>query len=121
MRGRRLLVTAEVLAPDGLAVDEAGTVWVADAGGTSAVWGFGPDGEERGRIPVPATMVTSICFGGAYAHPTSSPPRRRRVVERPTSTATAIVRSCGAVASNFIGSPVWVSVGRGAFGDSWTI
>jgi len=65
VRGRRLLVTAEVLAPDGLAVDEAGTVWVADAGGTSAVWGFGPDGQERSRIPVPATMVTSICFGGA--------------------------------------------------------
>jgi xylono-1,5-lactonase len=40
-------------------------VWVADAGGSSAVWGFGPDGQERGRIPVPATMVTSICFGGA--------------------------------------------------------
>ncbi len=65
VRGRRLLVTADALAPDGLAVDEAGTVWVADAGGSSAVWGFGPDGQERGRIAVPATMVTSICFGGA--------------------------------------------------------
>ena len=39
--------------------------WVADVGGSSAVRGFGPDGNERGRIPVPATMVTSVCFGGA--------------------------------------------------------
>ena len=65
VRNRRLLVTADLLAPDGLAVDEAGTVWVADAGGSSAVWGFGPDGKERGRIPVPAALVSSISFGGA--------------------------------------------------------
>jgi xylono-1,5-lactonase len=63
--GRRLLVTVDVVAPDGLAVDESGTVWVADVGGSSSVRGFGPDGKERGRIPVPATMVTSVCFGGA--------------------------------------------------------
>jgi sugar lactone lactonase YvrE len=63
--GRRLLVTFDVVTPDGLAVDESGTVWVADVGGSSAVRGFGPDGKERGRIPVPATMVTSVCFGGA--------------------------------------------------------
>ncbi len=63
--GRRLLVSVDVVAPDGLAVDESGTVWVADVGGSSSVRGFGPDGKERGRIPVPATMVTSVCFGGA--------------------------------------------------------
>jgi xylono-1,5-lactonase len=63
--GRRLLVPVDVITPDGLAVDEAGTVWVADVGGGSAVRGFGPDGNERGRIPVPARMVTSVCFGGA--------------------------------------------------------
>ena len=63
--GRRLLVTVDVVTPDGLAVDESGTVWVADVGGSSAVRGFGPDGKERGRITVPATMVTSVCFGGA--------------------------------------------------------
>lgn len=62
--GRRLLVTADIAAPDGLAVDEEGTVWVADVSGASAVRGFGPDGEERERIAVPAVMVTSLCFGG---------------------------------------------------------
>jgi gluconolactonase len=62
---RRLVVAVDVVAPDGLAVDESGTVWVADIGGSSAVRGFGPDGEERGRIAVPAMMVTSVCFGGA--------------------------------------------------------
>jgi sugar lactone lactonase YvrE len=61
---RRFLVQREDLMPDGLAVDEAGTVWVADVSGSSAVRGFSPEGEEIGRIPVPATMVTSLCFGG---------------------------------------------------------
>ena len=63
--GRRLLVQRDDLSPDGLAVDEQGVVWVADVSGSSSVRGFGPDGNEVGRIPVPARMVTSLCFGGA--------------------------------------------------------
>ena len=62
---RRLFLPAEALAPDGLAVDEAGTVWVADVSGSGAVRGFAPDGTEVGRVEVPATMVTSVCFGGS--------------------------------------------------------
>jgi sugar lactone lactonase YvrE len=62
---RRLLVGGDDLAPDGLAVDEAGTVWVADVSGTGAVRGFAPDGREVDRVEVPAKMVTSLCFGGA--------------------------------------------------------
>lgn len=62
--GRRFLVQRDDLQPDGLAVDEAGTVWVGDVSGSSSVRGFSPDGEEVGRIPVPARMVTSLCFGG---------------------------------------------------------
>ena len=52
------------LSPDGLAVDEAGTVWVADVSGSGMVRGFAPDGSEVGRVGVPARMVTSLCFGG---------------------------------------------------------
>ncbi len=49
--------------PDGLKVAADGSVWVADAhGGRVAV--FGPDGQHRRDIPVPAPMVTSVCFGG---------------------------------------------------------
>ena len=62
---RRFLVQRDDLQPDGLAVDESGTVWVADVSGSGAVRGFSPDGEEVGRIAVPARMVTSLCFGGA--------------------------------------------------------
>jgi sugar lactone lactonase YvrE len=62
--GRRLFLAADGLSPDGLAVDEAGTVWVADVSGTGAVRGFAPDGTEVGRVEVPARMVTSLCFGG---------------------------------------------------------
>jgi sugar lactone lactonase YvrE len=32
--------------------------------GSGAVRGFDPDGNEVGRIEVPARMVTSLCFGG---------------------------------------------------------
>jgi xylono-1,5-lactonase len=61
---RRLFLARDDLMPDGLAVDEAGVVWVADVSGTGAVRGFGPDGVEVGRVTVPARMVTSVCFGG---------------------------------------------------------
>ena len=63
--GRRLLVQRDDLMPDGLAVDEDGTVWVADVSGSRSVRGFSPEGDEVGRIEVPARMVTSLCFGGA--------------------------------------------------------
>ena len=59
-----MFASADGLMPDGLAVDEAGTVWVADVSGSGAVRGFAPDGTEIGRVDVPAHMVTSICFGG---------------------------------------------------------
>ena len=62
---RRLFLRSGGLMPDGLAVDEAGTVWVADVSGTGALRGFAPDGAEVGRVEVPAKMVTSVCFGGA--------------------------------------------------------
>jgi xylono-1,5-lactonase len=56
-------VFAEVRAPDGLAVAEDGSVWVALAQ-DGAVAAFGADGAERGRLAVPLPMVTSVCFGG---------------------------------------------------------
>jgi sugar lactone lactonase YvrE len=62
--GRRLFLQRSDLRPDGLAVDEDGTVWVADVSGSGAVRGFAPDGTEIGRIEVPARTVTSLCFGG---------------------------------------------------------
>lgn len=49
--------------PDGLAVGEDGSVWVAIADG-GCVIAFEPDGAERTRLPVPLPMVTSVCFGG---------------------------------------------------------
>lgn len=62
---RRLFVGADGLSPDGIAVDESGTVWVADFSGSGAVRGFAADGTEVGRVEVPAKMITSLCFGGA--------------------------------------------------------
>lgn len=50
--------------PDGLAVAEDGSVWVALADG-GQVLVFDPDGTLRQEIPVPLPMVTSVCFGGA--------------------------------------------------------
>jgi gluconolactonase len=49
--------------PDGLAVAEDGSVWVAVAHG-SRVDVFEPDGSKRQEIPVEIPMVTSLCFGG---------------------------------------------------------
>jgi gluconolactonase len=49
--------------PDGLAVAEDGSVWVAIAfGGRVDV--FEPGGRLRASLPVEIPMVTSLCFGG---------------------------------------------------------
>ena len=49
--------------PDGLAVAEDGSVWVALARG-GAVLVLSAEGGEVRRLPVPLPMVTSVCFGG---------------------------------------------------------
>jgi gluconolactonase len=55
---------ARGLAPDGLAVDEDGGVWVAVVDG-GCVQRFTPQGALDVRVDVPAKFVTSLCFGGA--------------------------------------------------------
>lgn len=51
-------------APDGLAVAEDGSVWVANAG-AGGVAVINPDGSQRAFIAIPVPMCTSVCFGGA--------------------------------------------------------
>lgn len=60
---RRVLAETPSGAPDGLAVDEAGCVWVAAYGGSAAVR-FTPDGAVDGQLEIPAKAVASLCFGG---------------------------------------------------------
>ena len=64
--GRRRFATIErgVGAPDGLAVDDEGGVWVALYGG-SAVRRYSAKGRLDEVIELPARNVTSCCFGGA--------------------------------------------------------
>ena len=50
--------------PDGLAVAEDGTVWVALAGGGHGVSVFNPDGTEIEFIKISEPLCTSLCFGG---------------------------------------------------------
>ena len=61
---RRVFAATDRGAPDGLAVDESGCVWVAVYGG-GCVLRFTPDGEVDQTVDVPATSVTSLCFGGS--------------------------------------------------------
>jgi len=48
--------------PDGMAVDEAGTIWLALVSG--GVGRFTPDGTLDRRLDVPSPFVTSLCFDG---------------------------------------------------------
>jgi sugar lactone lactonase YvrE len=48
---------------DGLAVDEEGGVWVA-TGAAGNVVRFAPEGSLDRTLDVPATFVSSLCFGG---------------------------------------------------------
>ena len=61
---RVFAVLASGQTPDGLAVDEEGGVWVAVFGG-GCVQRFTPEGALDLRVDVPATLVTSLCFGGS--------------------------------------------------------
>jgi gluconolactonase len=61
---RRVFITIEQGVPDGLVVDQEGTVWVALADGGHGVAGYGLDGRQRGFIRIPEPMCTSVCFGG---------------------------------------------------------
>jgi len=56
-------IAAEDGIPDGLAVDDAGGVWIALYGG-GAVRRFDPEGGLDRVLEVPATNVTACCFGG---------------------------------------------------------
>jgi D-xylonolactonase len=56
--------TAEEGAPDGMTVDSAGCVWIAQWGG-SRVCRYSPAGELLATIAMPVTQPSSVAFGGA--------------------------------------------------------
>jgi gluconolactonase len=63
LTGEHFIDTTSYGEPDGMAVDEAGCVWVALLGGFG-IGRFTPDGELDRRVEVPSTFTTSMCFGG---------------------------------------------------------
>lgn len=63
MVNRRALNQDRKFFPDGLAVDSAGTIWVADFR-SGSVKALSPTGEVVDTIDVPSNAVTSVCFGG---------------------------------------------------------
>lgn len=50
--------------PDGLAVAEDGSIWVALAGGGHGVDVIAADGTHQAHVAIPDPMCTSVCFGG---------------------------------------------------------
>lgn len=63
LENRRTFVTTTGGMPDGLVVDSAGTVWVAEPN-SGLVVGYAPSGNVVGHVEIPVPMVTSMCFGG---------------------------------------------------------
>ncbi len=63
LSGRRAFASVTEGLPDGLAVDAAGSIWLAVAHGGQVVV-FAPDGSLERRLDFPVPMVTSLCFGG---------------------------------------------------------
>jgi xylono-1,5-lactonase len=63
VKNRRIFAKLPEGWPDGMAVDAQGGIWVA-AVRVGEVVHFGNDGTLKKRIKLPATMVTSLVFGG---------------------------------------------------------
>lgn len=65
LSNRRTFVdtSGEAGVPDGMTVDSEGYVWSARWGGGCVVR-YDPDGEEVGRVELPAEKVSSVTFGG---------------------------------------------------------
>lgn len=63
--GRRTIVRVSEpgVAPDGLTVDDEGSIWVALWGG-GALRGYSPEGSLLATVPVPVDRPTSCAFGG---------------------------------------------------------
>ena len=64
LKPREVFHEFESGAPDGLAVAEDGSIWVANAG-AGGVAVIDPDGSQRTFISIPVPMCTSVCFGGS--------------------------------------------------------
>ena len=73
LTGRRTLATiaADQGAPDGMALDAEGGIWVALWGG-GAVHRYDPDGTLTERIDLPVRQVTACTFGGRRLFITTS-------------------------------------------------
>ena len=59
---KEVFATLQDGAPDGLAVAEVGSVWVANAGGGGGAV-FDTDGNQTQFIEIDVPMCTSVCFG----------------------------------------------------------
>lgn len=85
-------------APDGIAIDAQGLLWVASARG-GCVARMTPDGEIDRIVDVPAQTVTSLCFGGdegrdlyvVTADNTEAPDRGGTIFRIPVDVAGAPV------------------------------
>ncbi len=64
LKQREVFHELEDGAPDGLAVAEDGSIWVANAG-AGGVAVIDADGSQRSFISIPVPICTSVCFGGA--------------------------------------------------------
>jgi len=63
--GKRLFVSSDGQAgyPDGMAVDAAGRVWIAQFGGWR-IDCYSPQGQLMSSIPFPCSNITKLAFGG---------------------------------------------------------
>ena len=82
--------------PDGLCLDSAGQLWVAETG-AGMVSCFGADGREAGRFELPTPKITSCCFGGRM--------QQTLFVSTQGGTGEAGQAAGGIFAHNFCGQP----------------
>ena len=72
---RRTIDTSAYAAPDGMALDDDGCVWIALL--EYGIGRFTPDGVLDRRVEVPSTLTTSVCFDGKRSLRRHREPHRR--------------------------------------------
>jgi sugar lactone lactonase YvrE len=94
--------------PDGMTIDAEGMLWVAHWGGWQITRWDPSNGKKIGSIRMPASQITSICFGGTDFKQMYVTSARRglsaeQLIKEPLAGSTFVIEGSG-----FVGNALYL-------------